>query len=355
MKIKQSVLAAAVTAALAIGAVGEAAATVYAGSRLDIDNLRINIIPPQLATSFNFDLSNTATLNNVSATSGTGDPLLANSCGGIPAPTGPNSCGGAGSSLVLNAGAANAPGGPAGSAIRLDNVMTFFGPGGDYANSDSVINDAQLVGDGATDTDNIAEASLDSLASASARSELQSVTGFRFTFTINAPGSLALSFDADPDMRALVTAAEGIGSTAGANLNTSFSLQQDTDLLGGTLGSVNWNPQGTSVNDCTTTGGLICTETADTQDLNINVGATTPGASPAVHSFGAGDLLFGDALTAFGISVSNLKAGTWTLTLNEVKSVNLRRVSAVPEPGALALMGIGLLGLGISARRKKFV
>jgi hypothetical protein len=337
MKLKQSVLAASITAALAMGAAGESAASVYAGSRLDIDALTITGVA-NAANTFNFRLTNTADL---------AAPAIATAtCGGTA--LGGSTCGGAGAPLVLNASPANAPG--SSGIIRADNDMTFFGPGGNYANSDSVINNAQLVGDASTDTDNVAESSLDSALTAGASSEIQSITGFSFSFTIDAPGSLSLAFQADPDMRAFISAFEGAGSSAQANLNTSFTLRQDNDTAGGTLGLVNWNPQGTAANDCTASGGPTCTEDNDTQDLNINVGATAPGANN-LHSFGAGDSGFGDVLTAFGITVAGLDAGTWTLTLNEVKSVDLRR--QVPEPGILALVGIGLLGLGLSSRRKK--
>ena len=47
--------------------------------------------------------------------------------------------------------------------------------------------------------------------------------------------------------------------------------------------------------------------------------------------------------------------GSWSLTANKAKSLfNFSAGStAVPEPGTLALLGIGLLGMGLTRRRKK--
>ena len=125
-------------------------------------------------------------------------------------------------------------------------------------------------------------------------------------------------------------------------MNASFTLNQNT---GGSI-FVNWNPQGTAANDCIAIGAA-CVETADTQDLNINVGTTVNGVF-ARSSWDPNVL----TQTPFGISVTGLTAGTYTLTLNEVKSVQLAR-TPLPEPGTLALMGIGLMGLFASTRRKK--
>lgn len=349
MKIKQTVLAASVSTAIAIGAIGEAAADVYAGSALDIDNLTIDISPSSDArvNSFNFTLENRATLNGVGG-------IVNETCSGS---IGSNNCGAA---PVLDAVAVNAPGS---GTLRANNSMGFIGSNGtDYANSDSVINTAQLVNVGVapTDTENVAEANLVTGTSASGSSEIQSTTGFTFSFTIDGTtpvelGSFELNFLADPDLMAMIGAGEAAGSSAQANLNTSFTLTQDTGVDGngnGVLDFVNWNPQGTAANDCAASAGLICTEIADTQDLNINAGVSTSG-SESRFSYGAGDLGFGDSLTAFGFRVEGLDAGTWTLTLNEAKSVSLIRSTEVPEPGILALAGIGLLGLGMTGLRRR--
>ncbi len=75
MKMKQSVLAASITAALAMSVAGEAAATVYAGSRLDIDSLFVNVGSAATPETFNFRLTNTADLAS---------PVIAGAiCGGV--------------------------------------------------------------------------------------------------------------------------------------------------------------------------------------------------------------------------------------------------------------------------------
>ena len=70
MNFKQTVLAAVVISALAMGVCTNANAYVYAASGLSVDNLHIAIGGPGVSTSvtrFDFNLTNTATLNGASA------------------------------------------------------------------------------------------------------------------------------------------------------------------------------------------------------------------------------------------------------------------------------------------------
>jgi hypothetical protein len=349
MNIKKSVIAGAL-AALAMGVSSQASAYVYAAAGLTIQNFQLAITgSPVTVTRFDFTLTNTATLNGNSA-------INTATCGGTPGP-GNNNC--TPTLGRMDADATNAPG--SAPVVRTNNAaiggeFTFFGATaanlvGNWANSDSVIDTAELVNLGQpTNTRNIAEALLTSGADASSLSSIQSTTGFTIQFQVEDGASLSLNFLADPDLRAAIFGESSNGSySAGADLNASFTLSQNTPTGEATL--VNWNPQGTTTNDCVAVSlpaGVTCEENADSEDLNFNVG-TTANNTADDHSWDP------NVLTAagndFGITVQGLRAGTYTLKLNEVKSTAIART--VPEPGMLALMGIGLMGFVASVRRKK--
>jgi len=345
MNLKQSALTAAVAATMAMAS-GQAAAFVYADSGLTINNLTLGITPTGsvTVTRFDFNMQNTAVLN------GATDIKVA-ACGGTPGP-GNNNC--AIGPPVLDALAANAPGS---TIIRPNNSttggnFTSFTPaaGGDWSNSDTVATTAELVNLGSpTNTNQIAESLLTGGSTASASSLIQSVTGFTLDFTVTGgPASLSLAFLADPDLRAQILNELGTMS-AQANINVSFTLVQDSDAAGGTLGRVTWSPDGSLDGNCFAVRGPTCTETADSQDLNTNVGVSS---SPATSdsSWDPNNL----QTTPFGINVTGLDAGHWTLTLAATTSTQLARTpTTVPEPGILALLGVGLVGAFASTRRRR--
>ena len=334
MTMKRSITAAALLAALTLGATSPAVASVYAGSRLLIDDLTIDVTNLAAGANprFTFTTSSSANLNG----SETGSSVT---CGNV---AGSAACGG----VPLILGSTSSEGTP----TRNPGDFTFFGPsfGQTYANASSEIQDAELITGSPTIANQISETEIAGSGFGITETDLSSETRLTFTFTVGeATGDLTLSFKAAPNLFVAVDTPDLVDALATARLDASFNLV-------GTGGQqVSWSPSGATgsgagagIGDCL--GVLECKVTESGLRLN-SVTRTLPAGNPASNSFG------GDRDTPefqlYTFQVTGLTAGDWTLSLASSTFAQARQ--EVPEPATMLLLGTGLVGLGMVAVRRR--
>ena len=133
MKLRKTLVATALLAALAMGSAGQASASVYAGSSLNADSLTLAFFNEQtsaqifnLNPQFSFNVEDSATLNGATQAFAAGCSSLASDCSDV-AP-------------VLTINAANAP---LSTITRANDNYALYGPNtGTFANSNAEITTA---------------------------------------------------------------------------------------------------------------------------------------------------------------------------------------------------------------------
>ena len=322
MKLSQLKLLPAAAALALLCAAGSAQAGAYGYSYNNIFGLQLTPLTGSVTALNSVTISrSTATLNGVSVIQG-------------------------------GVGFLDAPQATVGAVTKGQNDFTQQGPTGTFSRGDAQIVSTQFppfpAGSTSTQAVNVAEAHLDTAGTADASGRNGSTTGITVDFVVGSPtATLSFDFLAAPFMQVFLHPESGPGSSATANIVVTFSI---TNAAGNTV--FNWTPDGQIGS-----GIFGGTEVADAANLNTNLATFLPSGVPLTYDpTGCGTPTGTGIGTTCGGSFSavtnTLVAGSYTLVLNQVESVDLVKTAAVPEPGTLALLGLGLAGLCYASRRK---
>jgi hypothetical protein len=321
MKLQKLALGTAVAAACGVGMAGNANADALAQSLLTINNFVItNGSGTPLALSDFSQLSFIDTLTNDAILNGATDHHQVQSTGFAPVTDAAQACVGTG-----------CPG---------ENVFTSVGtpPTDTYARSDSLLTGQPISGTGqpvGANASAIAVTSLSTDATGGSSSDILLTSGFTFVATHDI-AQAGFSFDATTFLQAWTAA--GTTDPTGAGAGFKWELTLVDAVTGDTL--IDWIPNGNTGSG--TQEGL--TVSAEGCNLARNASATFDQPSPPTQ-----DCSGHFAATS---NVVLLGGHRYTFTIDHHVTTQATEVTAVPEPGTLALLSVGLTGFGWASRKR---